>query len=179
VRATSRQTHRASCRVRATGTGGPARLPSDRPGSRDPSWLAAFVVHSHDVAPHPVARREPGPPRQRMAGHFELSPTPALVSPRVASPQLVHQAMGERCASLTSATDTTTRAPHGLPDSQVRSPLCFAAPRRARRPTLGQWPPVCPQVKLRLTANLQLQPCRNPSVSRPLGLPRSCADMLP
>jgi len=131
VRATSRQTHRASCRVRATGTGGPARLPSDRPGSRDPSWLAAFVVHSHDVAPHPVARREPGPPRQRMAGHFELSPTPALVSPRVASPQPVHQTMGERCASLTSATELRPEHPTDCPIPRC-APRCALQHHDAR-----------------------------------------------
>jgi len=71
-----------------------------------------------------------------------------------------------------------TRAPHRLPDSRVR-PAFASRPSRdlkrddVREPTLGQWPPVNPQVKLRLTANLQLQPCRNLSLSGALGLPRT------
>jgi len=76
----------------------------------------------------------------------------------------------ERCASPTSATDFRPEHPTDCP-----IPGCVLRrapdPRGKKRddvrgPTLGQWPPMSPQVKLRLTANLQLQPCRNPSRSR-------------
>jgi hypothetical protein len=130
---------------------------------------AAFVVHSHDFTPHPVACREPGPPRQRMAGRFKLSclhaPRPGL--PRDVTMDARKMRLSDFCNRL------QTRAPHRLPDSRVRAPRCSSPLRERsaaslRGPTLGQWPPVSPQVKLRLTANLQLQPCRNPSRSRAL-----------
>jgi hypothetical protein len=84
----------------------------------------------------------------------------------------------ERCVSPTSATDLRSEHPLDCPipgcaPRRAARSLRTSRPDDARRPTLGQWPPVSPQVKLRLTANLQLQPCRNPFLSRALGLPRS------
>jgi hypothetical protein len=146
----------------------PERLPSARPGSRDPRRLPRSLFTHTTSPPHPVACREPGPPRQRMAGRFKLS---RLRSSRPGLPRDAPR--GTRKMRLTDFCNRpTTRAPQGLPDSRVRTPPRFATLAGflhdgSRRPNLGQWPPLSPQVKLRLTANLQLQPCRNPS--------RSCA----
>jgi hypothetical protein len=83
-----------------------------------------------DSTSHPVARCEPLPPRQRLAGRFELSrPRPAPHGLPRASP-----CRRERCVSPTSATD-----------------LRHEHPRAARFPMVNH------RVELRLTANLQLQ----------------------
>jgi len=109
----------------------PERLPSDRPGSRDPGRQRLRSLFTHaGVAPHPVARREPGPRRQTVAGRFKLSRL-QLASDR--------ERTRERCILTDFCNRPAIRAPSGLPDSR------------------------CTRVKLRLTANLQLQPCRNPS----------------
>jgi len=100
----------------------PERLPSARPGSRDPSRRCRVRCSLHTTPPpHPVACREPGPPRQRMAGRFKLS------RHRTSRPGLPRDApRGTRKMRLTDFCNRpTTRAPQGLPDSQVRSPPRF------------------------------------------------------
>jgi hypothetical protein len=71
---------------------------------------------------------------------------------------------------------TTIRAPHELSDSQVRPPrrlAILADPEQAhrRRRASGQRPSASPQVKLRLTANLQLRLRRKPAVPGRTGHP--------
>jgi hypothetical protein len=118
--------------------------------------------------PHPVACRDPVPPRQGPAVRFELS----LRS------RLLPRTLRERCVSPTSATDFTSRAPRGLLDSRLRISArrlaaCYGLAARCARTrglVLGHGPggdevgaptPLARranQVELRLTANLQLQP---------------------
>jgi hypothetical protein len=121
-----------------------------------------FVVHVHDLASHPVACCEPGPPRQRMAGRLELSlPRSVLLAP--GCPRTPHAKRRTRKMRLTDFCNRpASRAPCRLPDSRVRD--------RSRRPALGQWPRTRPQVKLRLTANLQLRHGRNPPRPRAVSL---------
>jgi hypothetical protein len=51
-------------------------------------------------------------------------PPSARVSPRVAPPRPVHQTVGRKMRLSDFCNRTTTRAPHELPDSQARSPVC-------------------------------------------------------
>jgi hypothetical protein len=120
---------------------------------------------------HPLARREPLPPRQRLVGRFELSrPRPDPRELPRASP-----CRRERCVSPTSATDLRHEHPCTLPDSRPRSPSRHAVlrprdvPARADPPStagsglrLLQHPTMNHQVELRLTANLQLRLRCNP-----------------
>jgi len=79
---------RTACRLRRARPAGPAAGlgQTDTERARTPSIGSARVLLAQDprgtqrslftyVAwpPHPIARDEPGPPRQRMAGRFELS----------------------------------------------------------------------------------------------------------
>jgi len=111
-----------------------------------------------------------------MAGRFELSPTPAHVSPRVAPLRPVHQTLGERCTSPISATELRPEHPADCPIPSCAF-RCASRPSRvlstATRagPAFGQWPPVSPQVKPRLTAKPQLQPDRNPPLPARPGYP--------
>jgi len=148
---------RQACRVCCSLTRrrlAPCRLPRAWATSSKDGWSLRAIPSprvSPWVAPQLTARRE------KDASHRLLQPT------------------------YDPSTLWTARFPgalHAVPLDPALAGL-IARPDDSRRPIVGHWPPVCPQVKLRLTANLQLQPCRNPSVSRPLGLPRSCADMLP
>jgi len=83
-----------------------------------------------DSASHPVARREPLPPRQRLAGHLELSHPTRLLAGCPAP----HRA-GEKDASL-----------------RLLQPTYVTSTLRAAR-----FPLVNHRVELRLTANLQLR----------------------
>lgn len=116
----------------------PERLPSDRPGSRDPSWLVAFVVHTHAPRLAPCRLPQPWSPRQRTTGRCTLSPlrprTPRRELPRCAA-NLGRRR--ERCASPTSATELRFRAPRRLSDSQVRPP----PPLDPREPRAGHRAP--------------------------------------
>jgi hypothetical protein len=94
-------------------------------------------------------------------------PPSARVSPRVAPPRPVHQRLGERCVSPTSATELRPEHPMNCPIPRrvprFAATLAGAQQHGSRRPTFSHRLPVRPQVRLRLTANPQLQPCRNPS----------------
>ena len=178
-RAPSRQDRRARRRCRATDTRR-ARAPSvgSTRISRSGRATSRLSFNAHDLAPHPVACREPGPPRQRMAGRFKLSRVPRV--PRLASGCPAARALTgrEKDASLRllqpncdPSTPWIARFPGALP----AWPLALAGEKRggARRLTLGPWPAVSPQVKPRLTAKLQLRPRRDPSGPGALGLPRA------
>lgn len=169
--ATSRQARRARRRFRATDTGR-TRAPSI--GSTRISrseQAAALVVH--------FTRRRLAPCRSPRA--WATSSKDGW-SPR-AIPPLSGARFATGCPAPTRSSDVDEKdASHRLlqptyDPSTLRTArfpgtlrAALAGPRglsarRSRRPTLGQWPPVSPQVKLRLTANLQLQPCHNPSRS--------------
>jgi hypothetical protein len=122
---------------------------------------AALVVHAHGLAPHPVARREPWPPRQRQAGRFELSRL------RRESPLGSSSRRRERCVSPTSATDLRSEHPTDCPIPE-RAASSLAA-LRMRRPAFGQWPRADPRVEPRLTASLQLRHHHNRSGERVRG----------
>jgi hypothetical protein len=55
-----------------------------------------------------------------------IPPPPVRVSPRVAPPRPAHQPAERKMRLSDFCNRTTTRAPHGLPDSQVRSRRAFA-----------------------------------------------------
>jgi len=149
-------------------------------------WSGSLFTRT-DSPSHPVARREPGPPSS-MGGWSPraIPPPPARESPRVTPRRLARRAMTRKMRLTDFCNRPTIRAPHGLPDSQVRArraPRPLRAPQLddSRERALGQWPPAHPRVKLRLTANLQLRPCRNPStVARarvaPVAAPAWCRD---
>jgi hypothetical protein len=103
-----------------------------------------LLLHAHGLTPHPVACREPGPPRQRMGGRFKLS--------RADPARLATRRTGlEKDASTDFCNRPTTRAPCGSIDSRERFPRGLAALRYG-----------AVQVEPRLTANLQLRLCHNP-----------------
>jgi hypothetical protein len=120
-RSTPRQTCWARRRVRTTHT---ARIRAPSVGSSPDLAIrageVAFVVHSRGFASHPVARREPLPPRQRLVSRFELSrPSPVPRELPRASP-----CRRERCVSPTSATDSRHEHPacRPTPDHIPRRP---------------------------------------------------------
>jgi len=96
---------------------GPERLPSDRPEPCGPSGLVVRVVHLHGFTPHPVACREPGPPRQRLERSLQAT-SPTFCSPRVAP----RSAVPTRKMRLSDfCNQRSTREPYGLPDSRLPS----------------------------------------------------------
>jgi hypothetical protein len=115
-----------------------------------------LLLHAHGLTPHPVACREPGPPRQRMGGRFKLS--------RADPARLATRRTGlEKDASTDFCNRPTTRAPCGSIDSRTRFPPSLAAPRSAQaRPRREPRADAIPgRVELRLTATLQLRLCHN------------------
>lgn len=140
---------RASC--------APERLPSVRSGSRDPVDEVALVVHSRALASHPVARFEPGPPRQRLAGRFELSLSAhRFTSSPLGSPVLrLAQEKDASLRLLQPTLDTRTRFAARFPISILQS-----SPVSRPDSALGS------RVEPRLTAILQLRlPCNPRGVS--------------
>jgi hypothetical protein len=160
TRTPPRQTRWARRRFRTTSTAR-TRAPSIgstrtlRPERARPCLLFTRTA----FAPHPVACREPWPPRQRQAGRFKLS--------RLRHDSPLGSSLGrqERCVSPTSATDQRLEHPLDCPIPESASPRAFR-PSEPRRPALGQWPPADPRVELRLTANLQLRRRRDPQAPR-------------
>jgi hypothetical protein len=119
---------RARSAVTAVGLGRrttnePEHLPSDRPGPCGPSGLGHACCSRAWLRPAPCHL-----PRSR-AGLVKdwLVASNYPVSPR------------ERCASPTSATDSTTRAPCGLLDSRPRPVQRDASRRPARSSTSSPW----------------------------------------
>jgi len=161
--------------------GEPEHLPSDWPGSYDPGRLVAFVVHSHDVATAPC--RLPRAWATSSKDGWSRHAIPArCASPRVAPRRAARREKDASHRLLQPTYDPSTQRTVRFP---VRSPSRFATlagllQGDSRQPTLGQWPPVSPQVKLRLTANLQLRPCRNPSpLARARVTPIATAGVMP
>jgi hypothetical protein len=110
----------------------PERLPSNRPGSRDPSRLGRVCCS--------LTRRHPAPCRLPRAWATSSkdgwslqaipSPPPCLGLPRSATTDTRKMRLSDFCNRL------QTRAPHRLPDSRVRPPPCLRPSREeARRRT--------------------------------------------
>jgi len=164
-----RQAHWARRRFRTTSTER-TRAPSvgsTRISRSGQAWPCLLFTHT-GLAPHPVACREPGPPRQRMAGRFKLSRL-----------RLVLRHNGrEKDASHRLLQPTAIRAPSGLPDSRVRSP-----PRRSiladlptRRRALTHLRPMAsgePPGEASLDGEPPASALPQPVTPCPLGLPRS------
>jgi hypothetical protein len=127
-------------RVRTTDTWH-ARAPSfglTRTSRPERAW-SCLLFTCTGLAPHPVACRDPGPPRQRPGGRSRLSRSAALFERRAVRKM--------RLSDFCNRPIIHARAPHGRYDSRARSrPV---ASRRSR-------------VELRLTANLQLRRGRDP-----------------
>jgi len=126
--------------------GEPERLPSDRPESCDPSRLAAFVVHLHDVATAPCRLPRAGATSSKDGWPRHAIPYPC-VSPRVA-PQRAAGREKDACHRLLQptydpSTQRTARFPGALPVS-LRDPCGRVARRLTRahlRPMASGEPP--------------------------------------
>jgi len=111
----------------------PGRLPSARPGSRDPSRGGHVCYSLAWRSPsHPVARLEPGPPRQERVGRFELPRLPRPAPGHPGSCRACGKDASHRLLQPTHITSTCT-----LPDSLVqcadqgRAPLDGGPPASA------------------------------------------------
>jgi len=80
---------------------------------------ATLVVHVRSFAPHPVICRDPEPVSSKTGRSLQTIPRSCARLDHSRQPRSTR----ERCASPTSATDSTTRAPCGLLDSRLRPRL--------------------------------------------------------
>lgn len=121
---------------------------------------------SEYLTSHPVARRKPCPPRQRLEGCFELSRTARIFTGCPAFHQAHEKDASLRLLQPTS--DTSTLYAARFPISRPSVPVTSDAFRRLPSPGL----PVHEfRVELRLTAILQLRlPCNLSGVSPDLNL---------
>jgi len=153
----------------------PERLPSDRPRILRSEQAVAFVVHSHDAASHPCRLSRAWATSSKDGWSLRATPPrPARFRPE--SPRDVR-----------SPNDDAKDAPHRLLQPTFNPSTLriarFLGALRTHLPALAGFRhdavlahprPMAsgePQVKLRLTANLQLQPCRNPSPPARSGYP--------
>jgi hypothetical protein len=171
------QARRCRRRVRTTTTG----------RTRTPSIGSTCTLRSRQARPRSLFTRVASPrtrslaaslvpPRQGRVGRFELPRAPAAASP---SPARGPRSLRGRCVSPTSATDSRHEHPavRSIPGcALIRAAPCGATRlrtpthpgREPRRPSSGACRSayrMSHQVELRLTANLQLRPCRNHHVS--------------